>query len=157
VECKERLQFLPISINITNKKIVIIGGGKVAFHKASILSRFTREATVIAPEFHAGFETLPFSLIKKEYEAADLTGAFLVYVCTGNETLNIAIKNECEKRGILTSVCDNPALCDFISPAIHQEGNITIAVSSNAQNVRQSIDIRNQIRDLAENQILKIK
>jgi siroheme synthase-like protein len=150
-------QFLPISINITNKKIVIIGGGKVAFHKAAILSRFTSEATVIAPEFHSEFETLPFQLIHKEYEAEDLTGAFLVYICTGNEILNATIKTDCSTRGILASVCDNPLLCDFISPAIHKEENMTIAVSSNAQNVRLSIDVRNQIRDLAEKKILKVK
>jgi siroheme synthase-like protein len=136
---------------------VIIGGGKVAFHKATILHRFTPEATVIAPEFHPGFENLPFQLLPKEYEADDLTGAFLVYICTGNEALNAEIKTECSIRGILASVCDNPLICDFISPAIHKEENMTIAVSSNAQNVRQAIDVRNQIQDLAENKILKIK
>jgi siroheme synthase-like protein len=149
--------FLPISINVTDKKIVIIGGGKVAFHKSSILSRFISEATVVAPEFYPGFELLPFTLIRKKYEADDLEYAFLVYICTENEALNAEIKSECEKRRILASVCDNPLLCDFISPAIHKDGNMTIAVSSNAQNVRQSIDVRNQIQALAENNILKIK
>ncbi|GHT66950.1 porphyrin biosynthesis protein [Bacteroidia bacterium] len=149
--------FLPISIDITDKKIVIIGGGKVAFHKSAILSRFTPEATVIAPEFHPEFENLPFQLIKKEYEADDLNGAFLVYICTGNETLNQQIKTACGKRGILASVCDNPLLCDFISPAIQKEENMTIAVSSNAQNVRQAIAVRNQIQVLIEKEILKIK
>jgi siroheme synthase (precorrin-2 oxidase/ferrochelatase) len=41
-------------------------------------------------------------------------------------------------------------LCDFVSPAIHKTGNISIAVSSNAQNVYQSVDIRNQIKQLIE-------
>ncbi|MDR0866546.1 MAG: bifunctional precorrin-2 dehydrogenase/sirohydrochlorin ferrochelatase [Candidatus Symbiothrix sp.] len=154
---KHPLQFLPISINITNKKIVIIGGGKVAFHKATILNRFTSEATIVAPEFYPGFEKLPFQLLPKEYEAGDLNGAFLVYICTGNEVLNAEIKTECSVRGILASVCDNPLLCDFISPAIHKEENMTIAVSSNAQNVRQAIDVRNQLQALAASQLLKIK
>jgi siroheme synthase (precorrin-2 oxidase/ferrochelatase) len=39
----ENLQFLPVSVNITGKKIVLIGGGEVAFHKASIMYRFTAE------------------------------------------------------------------------------------------------------------------
>lgn len=151
------LHFLPVSINITNKKIVIIGGGKVAFHKATILSRFTNQATVIAPEFDANFENLPFKRITKKYEASDLEGAFLVYICTGNEALNEEVKNECEKLHLLASVCDNPLRCDFISPAIYKEENMAIAVSSNAQNVRQSIDIRNQIQVLVDNKTLKIK
>jgi siroheme synthase-like protein len=146
--------FLPISIDITDKKILLVGGGNVAFHKAGILSRFTDKATVVSPEFHEGFAVLPFVLIRKKYEHADLDGAWLVYICTGDKDLNRQVKADCEKRGILASVCDNPALCDFVSPAIYKEGPITIAVASNAENVRQSIDIRNQIRTLAENKIL---
>ncbi|MDR0845371.1 MAG: bifunctional precorrin-2 dehydrogenase/sirohydrochlorin ferrochelatase [Tannerella sp.] len=149
--------FLPVSVNITDKKIVIVGGGKVAFHKATVLSRFTSSATVIAPEFHSGFDALLFSLVQKKYEPSDLDGAFLVYVCTENEALNVSVKSECEKRGILASVCDNPSLCDFISPAIYKEENMTVAVSSNALDVRRSIAVRNQIQELVENKLLKIK
>ncbi|KAA6352644.1 Siroheme synthase [termite gut metagenome] len=149
--------FLPVSVNITNKKIVLIGGGKVAFHKASILSGFTDKAVVIAPEFYPGFYSLPFTLVKKQYDSEDLEDAFLVYVCTEHKELNVLIKTECEKRKILTNVCDTPMLCDFISPAIHKNGNITISVSSNAQNVRQSINIRNRIKALIEEDVIEIK
>jgi siroheme synthase-like protein len=154
---KKSLQFLPVTLNITEKKLVIIGGGKVAFHKATILSRFTQEATVIAPAFVDGFEALPFYRLQKEYKSDDLIGAFLVYICTGDEALNAAIKAECEQQGILASVCDNPTLCDFISPAIYKAGNLTISVASNAEDVRRSIDVRNQIQVLVDNQTLRIK
>jgi siroheme synthase, N-terminal domain len=147
---REDLTFLPISINITGKKIVIVGGGKVGYHKASILSRFTDKATVISPRFREEFDTLPFKLIKKEYSQEDLDGAFLVYICTENEELNAQIKKDAESKGVLASVCDSPQLCDFVSPAILKHDNISIAVSSNAQNVRQSISIRNRINELIE-------
>ncbi|GHT24479.1 porphyrin biosynthesis protein [Bacteroidia bacterium] len=139
------MTFLPVSLNISDKRILLIGGGRVAFHKASVLQRFTDDATVISPAFHDGFASLPFRLVRKEYAPDDLEGAFLVYICTENAALNEAIKAECTKRGILASVCDHPALCDFISPAVWKSGNITIAVSSNAQNVRQSIALRDKI------------
>ncbi|MDR1865283.1 MAG: bifunctional precorrin-2 dehydrogenase/sirohydrochlorin ferrochelatase [Bacteroidales bacterium] len=144
----EELNFLPVAINIAGKKIVIIGGGKVGFHKASLLSRFTDRACIISPEFHEGFDELPFIRIRKNYDKDDLQGAFLVYICTENEALNARIKRDAESLGILASVCDNPRLCDFVSPAIHREGNISIAVSSNAENVRRSIRVRDQIREL---------
>jgi len=148
---REDLQFLPISINVTNKKILLIGGGKVATHKGTIMARFVNQVTVIAPEFTPEIKKLPFTFIEKEYEISDLEGYFLVYVCTGNHELNRQIKQDAETFGILTSVCDAPMLCDFVSPAIHKEGDITIAVGSNAQNVFQSVDIRNQIKELIEN------
>lgn len=148
---RTNLNFLPIAINITNKKIVIVGGGKVGYHKASILYRFTDKATIISPEFQKGFESLPFKLIKKRYSEDDLNGAFLVYICTENESLNARIKKDADQKGILASVCDNPILCDFISPAIFKQDNVNIAVTSNARDVYQSIAIRNQIKNLVEN------
>ena len=148
---RENLQFLPISINVTNKKILLIGGGKVATHKGTIMAGFVDNVTVIAPEFTPEIKKLPFTFIEKEYEKSDLEGYFLVYVCTGDHELNAQIKTDAEELEILTSVCDAPMLCDFVSPAIYKDGNLTISVGSNAQNVYQSVDIRNQIKELIEN------
>jgi len=153
---REDLQLLPISINVTNKKILLIGGGKVATHKGSIIARYISNVTVISIDFTDKIKQLPFTFIKKEYEKSDLEGYFLVYVCTGNHELNRQIKKDAEESGILTSICDAPMLCDFVSPAIYKEGNVTIAVGSNAQNVHQSINIRNQITRLITNGQLKI-
>lgn len=154
---KADLQFLPISINVTGKKILMIGGGKIATHKATIMKRFVDNVTVIAPEISAEIEALGYTLIRKEYEPSDLEGYFLVYVVTANEALNQQIKADAEVRGILASVCDAPLLCDFVSPAIHKEGHITVSVASNAQNVYQSVDIRNQIKELFENGTIQIR
>lgn len=139
------MTFLPISINITNRRILIIGGGRVGLHKATILHRFTDRATVISHEFREGFSALPFTLVKKAYEPSDLDGAHLVYICTENEELNRQIKQDAEERHVLASVCDNPSLCDFISPAIYKDGDLTVAVSSNAKNVHLSIQTRDNI------------
>lgn len=154
---REDLNFLPISINITDKKILIIGGGKVGYHKACILNRFTDRATIVSPQFVDGFKDLPFELIQKKYSKEDLEGVFLLYICTENEKLNAEIKSEADDLGILASVCDNPILCDFVSPAIFKSDNVTVAVSSNARDVYQSINIRNQIKILVENGDLKLE
>lgn len=154
---REELQFLPISINVTGKQILLVGGGKVATHKATILARFVSQVTVLSPDFTEEIRRLPFTFIEKEYAKEDLKGFFLVYVCTGDHNLNRQIKADAEELGILTSVCDDPLACDFVSPAIHKEGNVTIAVGSNAQNVYQSVNIRNQISALIENGQIQIQ
>lgn len=141
------LNFLPININIEGKRILIIGGGRVGLHKATILARFTDRAIVISPDFKEGFHDLPFSLVRKHFEPSDLDGAFLIYVCTEDAELNRYIKHEAEARGVLASVCDSPSLCDFTSPAIFSKDNLTIAVASDARDVHRSMRIRDAIRD----------
>lgn len=151
------MNFLPISINVTNKKILLIGGGKVATHKASIIARFiTDNVTVISPDFTSEIRQLPFTFIQKNYDKNDLKDFFLVYVCTGDHELNRQIKADAEELGILTSVCDAPLLCDFVSPAIFKQEHLTIAVSSNAQNVYQSIAVRDRIAKLTDDGILQL-
>lgn len=154
---REDLNFLPISINVTGRKILLIGGGKVATHKASIIARFvTENVTVISPDFTPEILQQPFTFIEKEYEKNDLKDFFLVYVCTGDHELNRQIKVDAEEMGILTSVCDAPMLCDFVSPAIFKHDHLTIAVASNAQNVYQSIAVRDRIVKLTQDGILQL-
>lgn len=141
--------FLPVALNITGRRIVIIGGGRVGLHKATLLSRFTQEATVVSPLFREGFERLPFTLVRKPYSPGDLRGAFLVYICTEDEALNQRVCADARRMGVLASVCDNPSLCDFISPAIFRQGDMHVAVTSNGRDVRRSIAVRDRIAQLA--------
>jgi precorrin-2 dehydrogenase/sirohydrochlorin ferrochelatase len=42
---------------------------------------------------------------------------------------------------------DNRELSGFISPAIIKKGAMTVAVSSNGQNVKKSVEWRNRLRE----------
>lgn len=142
--------FLPISINITGKKILLIGGGRIASHKIGFLEQFTSNISIIALDVIDIIKEKGYSYIEKEYEKSDLIGAFLVYACTNIIELNLKVKSDAESMGILTNVVDNPAYCDFVSPAIYKHDHITIAVGSNAQEVHRSIAVRNKIKEYLE-------
>ncbi|MBP5583312.1 MAG: bifunctional precorrin-2 dehydrogenase/sirohydrochlorin ferrochelatase [Bacteroidales bacterium] len=150
------MDFLPINIRINGANILIVGGGKVATHKAEILSRYTQHATIVASSVSEGIKRLPFRIIERDFAESDLDNVNLLFVCTGNHVLNRRIKELARQRGVLASVCDAPELCDFTSPAIYQHGNITIAVASDAKNVKRSIAVRNQIKSAIENDIIQI-
>ncbi len=150
------MDYLPITIKIVSTNILIVGGGKVATHKAQILSRFTDQATVVAPEITEELRALPFRIKEKTFEPSDLDGVQLLFVCTGNHELNHKIKELASHRHILTSVCDDPGQCDFISPAIYSNDNLTIAVGSDSRDVKRSIRVRNRIKELIENDKLPI-
>ncbi|MEX0988266.1 MAG: bifunctional precorrin-2 dehydrogenase/sirohydrochlorin ferrochelatase [Bacteroidales bacterium] len=143
--------FLPVSIDITDKQILLIGGGKVALEKITSLKRFTDKIIIVTIEADDVVKEYPYHIIYKAYEKSDLDGSFLVYACTNIKITNQQIKDDCNEKGILVNVVDNPGLCDFISPAIYKQGNMTVAVSSNGKDVRSSIRWRNRIRDLIDN------
>ena len=144
------MTFLPISLNITDKKILLIGGGRIASHKIGFLEQFTRNISLVAIDVIDSIKAKGYAYQEKPYEKSDLEGAFLVYACTNITELNLRVKADAESLGILTNVVDNPKHCDFVSPAIFKHNHITVAVGSNAQEVYRSIAVRNKIKQWLE-------
>jgi precorrin-2 dehydrogenase/sirohydrochlorin ferrochelatase len=148
--------YLPISIDISDRKLLIIGGGHSALKKIRILQRFGAHLEVVAENIIDEVYETGVKCIKKTYESSDLKGYLMLYSCTNNETLDRQIAQDGREAGVLVNIHDNPALCQFVSPAIYQDGNITVAVGSNAQDVYESIRLRNLIQEFLENQKSKI-
>ena len=140
--------FLPICLDITDKKILLVGGGNVAVHKLKTLEKYTDNIFVLAPVFSKKVKKYNVNFLTQEYSPEILHEFFLIYACTNNENLNLKIKADANKIGKLVNVCDSPDNCDFVSPAIFKRQNMSIAISSNAQDVRKSIDWRNKITKL---------
>ena len=143
--------YLPVWLDISNKHILIIGGGRIATQKLSALSMFTDRITILAIEICEDIRQTRFKQITKEYQSHDLNHYSIVYACTNNRTMNARIKSDAAKLGILVNVVDDPALCDFISPAVFKKDYLTIAVSSNGINVKKAIEWKNKIKRLIAN------
>jgi precorrin-2 dehydrogenase/sirohydrochlorin ferrochelatase len=144
-------KFLPISLDISDQKILVIGGGKNALKKILILNRFGAQIEVIAEKIIDEVYATVSTCFQKSYEKSDLKGYLMLYSCTNNEELDRQIAQDGREAGVLVNIHDNPALCQFVSPAIYQNENISVAVSSNAENVYESIRLRNQIQEYLEN------
>lgn len=140
--------FLPVNVRIDDKKILFVGGGNIAMHKIQTVEQYTRNITVVAPEIHDELKDRGFELVCKEYEETDLDGFFLVYAATDSYEVNRRVKNDAATRGIMVNVVDNRELSDFISPAIFKQEEMTVAVSSNGQNVKKAVAWRNKIREV---------
>lgn len=143
--------YLPIAIDISNSKILIIGGGQSALKKIRILQRSGANIEVVAWNIIDEVYASGVICHLKKYEKSDLNGYLMLYSCTNNETLDKQIAEDGREAGVLVNVHDNPTLCQFVSPAIYRDGNLSIAVSSNAENVYEAIRVRNLIQEYLEN------
>lgn len=143
--------YLPISIDISDQKILIIGGGQSALKKIKILQRFGAQLEVVAERILDEIISMGIPCNQKSYEKSDLKGYLMLYSCTNNEELDRQIVKDAKEAGVLVNIHDKPSLCQFVSPAIYKKGNISVAVSSNAEDVYESIRLRNLIQDYLEN------
>ena len=142
------MKFLPICVRIVDRKVLIVGGGRIALQKLEILLLYTRDVSVRAPEVVHGITQCGVTIDQRHYHPDCLDGIGLVFACTDDRTVNRQVVQDARARGILACSADDPDSCDFVSPAIMKEGGMSVAVSSDARDVRKAISWRNSIRRL---------
>lgn len=126
--------YFPVLLNLTDTRCLVIGGGEIAFHKVNSMLKFNADITILAPELNEKIEDLiskkKLKHIKGYYSSKYLRDYKIVISATNNRSVNQKVRGDCERRGILLNVVDDPELCDFILPANIQRGNLTISVAS---------------------------
>lgn len=124
----------PLMLEVRDRPIVIVGGGRVAARKvAGLLAAGARRVTIVSPEFctelpqHSDVTRLP-----ERYRPEHLSGAQLAFAATDDRQVNDAIVRDARQNNILVQRVDgeeDPA-GDFTTPAVHREGSVVIAVST---------------------------
>lgn len=128
------MQYLPLFVKLTDKPVLIVGGGSVALRKAGTLLSAGAKLTVVAPEFAAEFvqwqQDGRAELIKGYFEPALLDGKLLVIAATDHEDVNAAVYDAASARNMLVNTVDDQPKCGFIFPSIIDRSPILIAISS---------------------------
>ncbi|MGF1729450.1 NAD(P)-dependent oxidoreductase [Photobacterium kasasachensis] len=128
------MDFFPVFLKLSNKKVLVIGGGEVACRKVDLLLRAGASITLISPQLHPYLTGLTDSSqltwIEKEYESDDVTGFHQVWATTDIPSLNHQIFKDADAQRIWTNVVDDPGHCDFITPSMIDRTPIQVAVSS---------------------------
>lgn len=127
----------PVMMNLQDKQVVVVGGGKVAFRKTIGLLDSGANVVVISPElvdelheFHrdARIKWIPEPFSPPQLDAFE--PITLVFGATDIREVNVALFNEAMRRKIPCNIADVPDLCTFIVPAVITQGDLIIAVST---------------------------
>ena len=143
--------FFPVSLLLSRKPCLIVGGGKVAERKLKKLLASGAKVTVVCPEpsqyIQEKADNCMINLFKREYIKNDSKGFFLVFTATDSSEVNKQIIKECNKKGILCCAVDrNWRKGSFVTPASFTKGNFTVSISSNGEKCRESKELKNKIK-----------
>lgn len=146
------MQYYPIFLDIKNRPCLVVGGGAVGLRKARMLLKCGAKVTVIAPEAERKLQDLAaagtIEWQKKPYQSADLAGIFMVIGATDDEPLNLQIKQDADRAGILCNIADRPEACHFILPAVVERGALVIAISTSGKSPAFAKRIRKDLETL---------
>ncbi len=126
------MTFYPVFLNLRGRRAVVIGGGAVAEQKVLGLLGAGAHVTVVSPETTRRLGDLAaaggIELRRRPYRSGDLAGAWLAIAGTDDCGANARVWAEAEREGVLLNAVDDLDHCSFIAPAIHREGDITVAI-----------------------------
>lgn len=115
-------KFFPLFVDLTEKKAVVIGGGKIGTRRAKALLPFVGSLVVEAPDFSTDILDMDgegkLVLRQKAYERQDIYDADLVVAATDDEKVNEDIYSACKCLGILVNVVSDQKKCDFHFPGL---------------------------------------
>ncbi|HWD54624.1 MAG TPA: bifunctional precorrin-2 dehydrogenase/sirohydrochlorin ferrochelatase [Acidimicrobiales bacterium] len=125
--------FYPVSLDVTGRACLVVGGGPVAARKARTLLECGAAVTVIAPSLSADMEALSGQLEQIErraYASGDAARFRLVVTATGRPEVDGAAHADAETAGVWVNSADDRAHSSFILPAVHRDGPVVVAVST---------------------------
>ena len=141
--------YLPIFIDVAERKCVVVGGGEIAARKAESLLAAGAKVTVISPQLNDSLTGLAnraaVAHIARTYRRGDMLGCILVYAATDDAAMHRELSEEARELGILLNVADVPELCSFIAPAVVKQGMLQIAISTGGASPGFAAKIRRKL------------
>lgn len=147
------MDFYPVNLNLKNKKILIVGAGKVAFRKFKRLAAVGALIKIVSPEFDDLFsdflidESEKFEFHKREFDEEDLKNIFMVFAATNQRQLNAQIAFLAKEKNILVNIADDSDESDFILPALVNQGKLMLTISTASTLPALSKKIRKELEN----------
>ena len=157
-----------IDFKFEGKYVVMIGGGSEAYSKVQSFLDAGSKVLVISRNFGSGIlnlhERKKIDLRKTEIHEGEAFVRQLnpkpdvLAVATSDHNLTAKLANCAKSEGFMIYVADNPAISDFILPAVSKIGEVRIAVSTGGKSPAMAKTLRQRIeRLITEEDLLHIE
>jgi uroporphyrin-III C-methyltransferase / precorrin-2 dehydrogenase / sirohydrochlorin ferrochelatase len=128
------MRYLPLFIDLQQRRVVVVGGGAIAARKVALLLEAGAQVEVMAPQLGAELVALAecgrITHCAGSFSADGLTGARLVVAATGSPAVNRAVALAAEARAIQVNVVDDAKLSTCVVPAIVDRSPLLVAVGT---------------------------
>ena len=120
----------PLMLDLTGRRAVIVGGGRVALRRAQALLTAGALVRVIAPRVDPALTGLELTVSRREYRDGDLAGAWLAHAATNDPAVNARVAADAQRLRIWCVRADDAAASAAWTPAVARDGEITVAVTA---------------------------
>ncbi len=128
------MKLYPLFANLTDRSVLVVGGGEVAARKCEALlgagARVRVGAPVLNQQLSEWARLGRITPVQGRYQPDWLDETWLVIAATGDIDVNQRVADDAGARRILVNVVDNAALSSFHVPAVIDRAPVQVAISS---------------------------
>lgn len=141
---------MPLMIDLSNKKVVIVGGGKVATRRTTSLLAYTNHIHVVSPTItdtlQKYLETKQITYEKKLFEPQDVKNADMVIAATNQSDVNNDVRAALSKN-VLFNHAEQADLGNITFPNFLKRDKLTISVSTDGASPKLGQRIIKDLKD----------
>ena len=139
-------RYFPMFVDLSDKNVVVVGGGNIATRRVKTLLQFTRNVMAVAPRMtpelvelgKAGMVTIQQRPVKQ----SDLAMAYMVIAATNDHKLNDEIYRVCKEEGIYVNIADDKEKCDFYFPGIFMQDELVVGITASGLDHKKARRVR---------------
>ena len=148
----------PMFVNLKGKRILVLGGGKVAARKVKKLAPFGGRITVVAPQAQPELEAMPGVEIRRHgFRPADLwPRPAMVIAATDDRQVNARASRLCRRFRIPVNVADNGPESSFLFPALVNQGDFSAGISTGGASPTAAVYFKERLEELVPERLEEI-
>ena len=142
----------PVGLRLANRRVVIVGAGRVTQRRIPALLAAGAHIEVVAPAATPTVEGFALNgqitWTKRGFDPSDLEGAWYAVAATDSPQVNASVVEAAERHRIFCVRCDDAASSSAITPATGTHAAITVAVMASSvgeRDPRRSAALRDDI------------
>ena len=125
-------ELLPLFLNLTGRRVLLVGGGPVAASKLGALLTAGADVRVVAPDVRQEIVDAGVTIDRRPFVESDLDGAWLV-VAAAWPAVNRAVSEAAERRQIFVNAVDDPTNASAYLGGVVRRHGVTLAISSHGE------------------------
>jgi siroheme synthase-like protein len=141
----------PVNLLVRDRRVVVIGAGRIAARKIEPLLEAGAVVEVVSPE--VGAEVRGWAdagrlvLTERAFRATDLEGAWLAITATDDPAANAAVHAAGEAGRVWVNSADDPANCSFTLMSLFRRGDLVISVGTGGRSPALAAQLRRQLEE----------
>jgi len=141
----------PANLLVRDRRVVVVGAGRIAARKIEPLLDRGARVVVVAPapsaQVRAWAEAGRLVLHEREFRAGDLDGAWLAFTATDDAVVNAAVHTEGEMARVWVNSADDPANCSFTLMSVIRRGELVVSVGTGGRSPALSAHLRRRLEE----------